>query len=360
MTAAILLIASFRVRAQTLPADSSSSSTPFTLEQLLPSDVQQNTDINAWGWFSDLHDSLRDTHFYWETDVSLGVTQRFSDQLAGTADVHFIGEATTARGFLEQAFLTANVLPKSQTLLTFGKFNANFGIEPRNEWDRVAGTTSLLFGAQPQDLVGLQMFQPLFDDRLTVRPFIATQFQGHADFQGAPIGGIGLQYKASDSLNFNWTSLVGPGLLPNYDKYFYYYYQYYPLENWQGTRLHAYQGGMFLFSDANVSWTPTRDLTLAAEGLIAGNGASAGSLAWSGLMFLANYDITDRWRVFARYSYLNDQQWIVTGAYQTRQEGSGGVAYKLFSGVEIRGEYRHDFAPRQDIDSFSAHLTFSF
>ena len=77
-------------------------------------------------------------------------------------------------------------------------------------------------------------------------------------------------------------------------------------------------------------------------------------------MFLANYDITDRWRAFARWSYLNDPQWIVTGSTETRQEVSGGLAYKIIEGVEIRTEYRHDFSPNQDLDSISAHLTFSF
>jgi CheY-like chemotaxis protein len=54
--------------------------------------------------------------------------------------------------------------------------------------------------------------------------------------------------------------------------------------NWEGPSLHAKQGGTLLFSDANATWNPSSDWTIALEALIAGNGASAGRLAWGGMV----------------------------------------------------------------------------
>ena len=58
------------------------------------------------------------------------------------------------RGELEEAFVSLLVSEDSQTILTLGKFHADIGVEPRDFWDRLTGTTSLLFAAEPQDLVG--------------------------------------------------------------------------------------------------------------------------------------------------------------------------------------------------------------
>jgi putative OmpL-like beta-barrel porin-2 len=363
MAVAFVIVASTRADAQSTTNPSYANSQSFRLEQLLPDSVAQNTDLNAWGWFSYLHDSSRDPDqkYYWESDLALGVTQRFGDNLAATVDMHLLSDNyADPRGFLDQAFLTARLSEQSGTLLTVGKFNADFGVEPRNEWDRLAGTTSLLFGAEPQDLVGLELTQPIGDGRLSLRPFLAAQFDGDSDFHGPPLGGISLQWKPSDSVTLNWTNLVGRGVVQHFDYYFYDYLSEYLYGNWEGVHLHATPGGTLYFSDANVTWAPRPDLTLALEGLIATTGPAGQYQAWGGAMFLANYDITDRWRVFARWSYLNDPLWIVSGATETRNELSGGLAYKLMDGIEIRGEYRHDFAPLQDLDSVSAHLTFSF
>ena len=215
-----------RASAQSAPLASYGSTQSFRLEQLLPDAVAQNTDLNAWGWFSYLHDSDRDPDekYYWESDLALGVTQRFGDNLAGTIDIHLLSDNyANPRGFLEQAFLTARLSEQSGALLTAGKFNADFGVEPRNEWDRLAGTTSLLFGAEPQDLVGVELTQPLADGRLSLRPFLAAEFNGDADFHGLPLAGFSLQWKPSNSLTFNWTNLVDQGKVLHFD---YYYYSY--------------------------------------------------------------------------------------------------------------------------------------
>jgi hypothetical protein len=65
--------------------------------------------------------------------------------------------------------------------------------------------------------------------------------------------------------------------------------------------------------------------------------------------------------VFARWSALDDSNWLITGIFQKCQEVSGGVGYQIFDGVELRGEYRHDFSNvTPDFDSISIHLTFPF
>ena len=58
---------------------------------------------------------------------------------------------------------------------------------------------------------------------------------------------------------------------------------------------------------------------------------------------------------------MDDSDWLVTGIFQKCQEVSGGAGYHLCDGVEIRGEYRHDFSNvTPDFDSVSVHLTFGF
>ena len=184
-----------------------------TLQALLPDSLSQNLEVNAWGWFSYLHDSAPSDKDYWETDVALGGTLRMGDRLAATADIHFLDDYDGPRGFLEQAFVTANSLPDWGTLVTAGKFNANIGLEPRNEWDRFGGTASLLFGAVPQDLIGIEVTQPIGDTGVTLRPFIANDFDGNLNSHGPPSGGATIEYKPVHGLSMALTNWVGPGFV---------------------------------------------------------------------------------------------------------------------------------------------------
>jgi hypothetical protein len=356
---ALALAAPGVCRAQTAPDPGSDQP---SLEKLLPPSIAQNTDINAWGWLSYLRNTADTDKNYWNGDFAFGLTQRLGDNLALSADIHFIDDNNLSYGFLEQAFATAQLNAQTGTLLTVGKFNASIGAEARNEWDRLGGTTSLLFGAEPQDLVGLMLSQPLGDGQITLRPFLTTQFQGHADFDGPPYGGLIANYRLNDNLSFTFTNMLGPGFVAEDDDADddENYSTLDSTENWYGPNFDADRGGLLYFVDLSARWMPRPDLTLQAEGLLATVGHSAGTLGWAGLLALVNYDLSDRWRIFGRWSYLNDNLGIITGEIQSRNEISVGVGWQFIRGWELRGEYRHDYADTGDIDSVSAHLTFSF
>jgi hypothetical protein len=329
------------------------------LENLLPTDVQQYLQVNAWGWFSYLHNSGDEYKDYWLGDVALAGTASIGDRIAATAEMHLIDDQNSVSGFLEQAFVSASVFPTLGTLVTVGKFNANIGVEPRDEWDRFGGTASLLFGAEPQDLIGVMITQPLGNTGLTLRPFIANNFEGDSNFDQSPSGGAILEYGPTQSLKITLTNWVGPGFVrSSADDYA----DEYAYENWYGPEIdYARIGGTFYMADAHITWQPTKALTLAAEGLLAMDGANADHPAWNGFLFLANYNITDKFRAFARFSYLNDPQWLVTGATQVAHEISGGLAYEILPGAEIRGEYRHDQSNALGgTDAISIHLTFAY
>ena len=77
-------------------------------------------------------------------------------------------------------------------------------------------------------------------------------------------------------------------------------------------------------------------------------------------MLLANYNFTDRLHAFFQYSYLSDQDWMVTGIFQHLQEFSTGMGYEFYPGFEVRGEYRHDLSSATgNLDSVSIHLAFA-
>jgi hypothetical protein len=330
------------------------------LENLLPPSIAQNLQINAWGWFSYLHNSGDEYKDYWLGDVALGGTESFGDRIAATAEMHFLDEQNENSGCLEQAFVSASVFPSLGTIVTVGKFNANIGVEPRDEWDRFGGTSSLLFGAEPQDLIGVLITQPIGDSGLAIKPFIANDFEGHFNFDKSPAGGAIVEYGPTNALKLALTNWVGPGfrLDPQED----YDDSEYAYENWTGPDIDSSdRNGELYFADGRVTWRAIKGLTLAAEGLLAMQGPSANREAWNGFLFLANYDITDRFRAFARFSYLNDKMWLVTGVTQVAHEISGGLAYEILPGAELRGEVRHDGSNTlRNTDSFSIHLTFAY
>ncbi len=257
---------------------------------------------------------------------------------------------------------------QAQTLVTVGKFNANFGIEARDFWNRTTGTTSLLFSAQPQDLIGVMVTQPLGNTGITLRPFISADFQGVFDFDQSPSGGLNVEYRPNKDFDLAVTGWVGPGMMLyggrsirppfNGDSYG---SSAGTIENWQGPNLEAERGGTLYFFEAKASWQVRRDLNLAGEYLIGSTSTSKGRWGWSGVMALATFDLTDRASLFARWSYLDDSNWLITGEFQRVQEVSGGIGYRITPKVEVRGEYRHDHSNvTGDTNSVSIHLAMGF
>jgi len=355
--------------------DQSSSAEPAENEQAtshdllkwLPPAISDQLEFDAWGWAGVLHNSEGTT--YWDLELSLAITKTFDQRLTISAQGNFIDANGTFRAELGQGYASWLLSEDMGTILTLGKFNANFGVEGRDFWNRRTGTTSLLFGAQPQDIVGAMLTQPLGDGDLKLRPFISADFQGAFYFDQPPAGGVMLEYRPSSQWELALTNWVGPGVV---------LYGGVPLNspypggsygtdaaavvaNWQGPNLVGQRAGTLYFVEAKAVWQALPDLQLAAEFLMATTWSSTGRWGWHGWMLLADYDVTNRVHVYGRFSYLDDSDWLVTGFFQTRREISCGFGCDLYQNIEVRGEYRHDFSnSTSDVDSISLHLTFTY
>lgn len=333
----------------------------------LPPAISDGLEVNLWGWFSYLHDSQRNKSNLYDIETSLDVTRSFHQGVAVSGEVNFIDANGVARAELEQAYLSALALPEMGTIVTVGRFNANFGVEARDYWNRTTGTTSLLFGAQPQDLIGVMITQPIGATGITLRPFVSSDFQAAYDFNEPPAGGLQAEYRPCKAFDIAVTNWVGPGvklgkgepLRSPYDSGGYEDSATSIFGNWQGPKLFGRRGDTLYFLDARVTLHPTSDLTLSAEYLLGTTSSYERSYGWYGCMALANYDVTDRLHAFARLSYLYDSDWLITGEFQHMYEASGGIGYEIYKDLEFRGEYRHDFSNVSGcMDSFSLHLSF--
>jgi len=338
------------------------------LLNLLPSDVSDGLDINGWFWFSYLHASQEKSDFT-DTLFSLDITKSFQQRLALSFEGNVMNVDGQWRGEVEQLYLSLMVCPESQTLLTIGKFNANFGLEARDFWNRTHGTTSLLFAAQPQDLVGFMITQPLGDTGLKLRPFMSLDFQGQFEYNQSPSTGIQAEYKPTRNLRMSLTAWVGPGFVMEAGRSLRHPFPQggyeegsaKAIENWQGPNLIAERGGTLYFTDANVSWHATDELVVGAEFLAGTSGTSAGRWGWCGAMLTADFHVTDKLNLFARGSYVDDSAWLIYGERQRLFEGSGGAGYQVTKNIEIRGEYRHDYGTNTgSADSLSIHVTLGF
>lgn len=333
----------------------------------LPPMISAGLDVNLWGWFSYLHNDQAEYSNLYDVELSLDVTKSFGQRIAVSGEGNFIDANGQIRGELEQGYVSALVWENGGTILTLGKFNSNFGVEARDYWNRDTGTTSLLFGAEPQDLIGVMITQPIGKTKLTLRPFLSEDFQGTYDFNQSPAGGLEAEYKPCRAVDLAVTNWVGPGVVlgPGTHLESPYMSSGYGdsataiFGNWQGPNLVAKRGGTLYFLDAKAIVHASADLTLSVEYLLGTTDSTRRPYGWYGCMALANYDVTDRLHVFGRFSYLYDSDWLITGEFQHMYEASGGVGYQLYKDVELRGEYRHDFSNvTGSMDSFSIHLSF--
>ncbi len=367
-----------------VPAESKPWDPKEQLLGLLPPVVSDGLDISGWAWFSYLHNDQSDNNFT-DTLFSLSVTKSFAQRVAVSVEANYMNADGHWRAELEQLYVSIMACPDTQTLITVGKFNANFGIEARDFWNRTHGTTSLLFGAQPQDIVGAMLAQPIGDTGVTLRPFVSLDFQGQPEVNQPPSGGLQVEYKPSPELRFSWTNWAGPGFVLEggrplrhpYPQGSYGSGNEYggddddedegesinanAIENWQGPNLYAQRAGTLYFTDANITWHPRDDLTLGTEFLLGTTGTDLGRWGWSGVMLTADFDVTDRLALFARYSYLDDADWLIYGRFEDLYEISAGAGYKITKNLEVRGEYRHDNGSQSgNSDSVSLHVTVGF
>jgi hypothetical protein len=316
-------------------------------------------EVGAWGWLSAFHTSDDGGYVYWNGEASLSATQSFNGVAAISAQGDFIDSNNQIRGELEQGYGTLLLSDRFQTALTAGAFDANVGVEARDFWNRSDATTSLLFGAVPQELVGIMITQPVPGTDLTLRPFVTEGMEGTFDFGKAPSGGLMLQYQPNDRIKINLTNWVGPGYAP-VDWSNSSYYEPPPL-NWTGPQILAPPQGVLYLLDANATWNVATDVALAAEFVYAANSASPRDSGWTGFQLQGNYTLTENWRLFARWSYLDDVVGLITSDPAVHNELSGGVAYSLTRHLEVRAEYRHDFSTDYGADDiYSIDLTFGF
>ena len=343
----------------TLPATNSFQSSAPAPQSPLPSILTEGWEVSVWGWTGYYFVTNNEDSSLWVVQGAVNVTKTITPNIAATVEASVYDTNYRSKALLEQAYVSILLSDKSQTLLTAGRFDANFGVEPRDFWDRLTGSASLLFGAQPQQLTGAMLTQPIGNSGIKVKPFVAASFQD-ANVPDSPSVGVTLDYSPHRTFQISATNWFGPGFVwgnPGGD----YYGSGSPVENWWGPGLDAVNGGSLYFLDVKAVWRPVPELMLAGEYLYANSFSSKGNYEWDGVMFLANYDINDRFRAWGRWSFLNDPAWIVTGATQRRNEISVGVAYQFYHNFETRFEYRHDFStPLPDQDTFSVNLSFGF
>ena len=337
----------------------------------LPPAVGDDLDIDAWGWAGFSQTNYENQRYY-DAELGLAITKSFDQRIAIGAQGNFIDANGTRRGELEQGYASIKLSDATQTLLTIGKFNANIGAEQRDFWNRTTATTSLLFAAKPQDLLGVMITQPIGDSGLRVRAFLSEGFESAYDFNQSPSAGVTAQYTPNRKLEFAATGWVGPGLVGYEGRHIQQpFARAYGgsdgdvgasvVENWEGPNLYAERGATLLFADGSCIIRPTPDLTLTGECLVGTTGTDDDRFGWAGFMLMANYDLTDQLQVYGQWSYLNDSDMLITGAEQRCQELSVGAGYKVFEGWELRGEYRHDFSnATPDFDTVSADLTFTY
>ena len=350
--------------------DSSDLSSKERLIGRLPDSIGDGLDFSLWGWLGGYHNDQDEYSKYYDAEVGVGITRSFDQRFTVSGQGNFIDANGNPRGELEQGYISAILDEGSGTYLTIGKFNANFGTESRDFWSRTTGTTSLLFGAQPQDLVGGMLTLPVGKTSVTLKPFISEDFQGQFDFNQCPSAGLMTEYEPVHGINLAATGWVGPGFVLSGGHSIQSPYAAGDygdggsntlIANWQGPNLRAQAGGTLYFVEAKANWQATQDLQLAAGFLQGTTGTKLGRWGWFGFMIEADYNLTDRWRLFGQFSFLDDTNWLITGTFQRVYEYSIGTGYDICKGVEVRGEYRHDESNATgNSDTVSIHLALTY
>jgi Putative beta-barrel porin-2, OmpL-like. bbp2 len=344
------------------PRSSDFTDQALTLSALpIPSKYGDGFDLNFWTWLQYQRANQDGPDSWWAAEFELDLTKSFGDRIAASADVQVIDESDEATVEIEQAFVSFLLSPQNGTILTAGKFNSPWGIEGRDYWDRLTGTVSLIFRAQPQDVTGVMLTYPAGKSGIILRPFVALGFDDTASLNDSLAGGVMIEYRPSDALSLAATGWYGPGVAaPSAPSP--YGSSIWTLTNaWYGPEFESADGGHLQFMELSAYWHARRDLTLGAEYLIAHSHNPGQDVQWNGVLLLANYDINDRWRVYTDWSYLNDPNGVVTGVSQRRQEVALGVGFRPHQAVDFTLEYRYDASDElEDLSTVTINGSFGF
>lgn len=296
----------------------------------------EGVDIEYWGWLTYLYQDQRERSTFWAWEFEIDFTKSFTERLAVGADVDLVDRNSGAEVSLEQLFLSAVVSDRHETVLTAGKFNAPFGIEPVDFWDRKTGSRSLLWDALPHDLTGLMVTQPLGRSHVTARGLVVNGFDQNLDLNRQPSFGALLTWEPEPGLRLGAAWFGGPELVAEV-----------------GEKQHLVLAQMAIDLgprtqvEAEYTWG-TADVP-------------GGHAHWSGAAAILDVALDERWSVFVRYSVLDDDEGFVTGTPGASQEFGVGLSWWLHPHVELRTEYRRDFGNAgRDENSAFAHLSFGF
>ena len=92
---------------------------------------------------------------------------------------------------------------------------------------------------------------------------------------------------------------------------------------------------------------------------------------WDGLAGYVVYRVTDQLTASLRGEFFNDADGVRTGKKQTVWEVTPTIAYQIYPGLTLRGEYRHDESSKRFFerratrllpgqDTFAAEILYSF
>lgn len=291
---------------------------------------------NGWGWLSYLRTPQRDRSTFWAYEFELGVRKTFTQHLAATVEIDFM-DVPGREVFMEQMFVSVVLPNDNESILTIGKFNSPFGLEPRDFWNRVSASRSLLFRRLPQDLLGLMLTHRVENTNLTLRPMVVSGLVDSGfDNNEQPSLAIMAEYRPSDEFSLAATY-------------------------WHGPEMDRQVGDKLKFIDAHIIWYPQPCFSLSGEYFRGATESSSGMLDWQGFLALANWDLNKKLRIFSQYSLFDDRDGFQTGVIESRKEVNVGFGWYLHPLVEIRGGYRHDYRPvTGDRDNWDLHLTFGY
>ena len=297
-----------------------------------------------WGWLGyEASPQEKEASFY-AYEAELDVTKSFSDRIAASADIDFYDTNHGAEVGLDQLFISFLFPEWNDAIFTAGKFNAPYGIERRQFWERQTGSVSLLFDAQPEDLTGVMLTNRWDATNLTFRTFVVNGFDVDPDNNQQPSVGMMVEYRPTKCLTF-------------------------ALTNWWGPELPNDNADKMFFTEAQAVWHVTPKLSVSGEFLYGTSQIPGDRANWTGFLVIVDQHLwCDKWRVFLQYSDLNDPYGFVSDEPQHAREGNAGVAWQIDPHVELLAEYRHDigqdyygWGPVSDqSDTVSVDLTFGY